>query len=233
MVKKFLLLVLQVIGCIAFFACMLSCGMLRFYPFYDSAFYYLYIPLAPVFLIPAFKKHPINGYAVVVAALFILEGSTQIMDRFRGHDQFNYKLGNTTGPLRVIFQHDSTQGLMSRYQDHLPEDEIRFKRMKSFVQNDFEVYRDILIRMQSSSPLDTIYAQKAYERASELLAHNKSSIAETNIQLFELAGILNVKTNLNKDSLFTIIDQQLAAGSLTQREAVALKLRIHQFSTLQ
>lgn len=207
--------------------------MLRFYPFYDSAFYYIYIPLAPLLLIPVFKKHPINGYAVIVAALFILEGSTQIMDRFRGHDQFNHKLGNTTGPLRVIFQHESTQGFLVNYQERLPEDEIRFKRMKSFVKNDYETFRDVLIKMQASAPLDKTYSQQAYDFASELLKKNKSPLIETNIQLYELAEVLNVKTNLNKDSLFTIIDQQLASGSLSQREAVALKLRIHQFSTLQ
>lgn len=279
MLKKLFHVLLQALGCLLFIMAILTCGLLKVSPFESSALYYLSFIIIPLFLVSVFPKDKrMNGYAVVLAGLMFLEGATQFMDRIRGDEQFNYQVANTTGPLRVLFQHGdqvlfkeliSTMPLKAQMGLYAAESAHRVFGIKLYVQKDYALFKKLLILTNEKAPFENTGNVLMLSLGSSLLRESKVSLMERRINLYELSQVImtflngsgriqnflpegsddnlkhliqtdeeiinKIQTILKKDldpsKLFTEIDQQLAAGKITKSQAVAFKLRIHQFNS--
>jgi hypothetical protein len=279
MLKKLLNVLLQILGCLLFIFAILTSGLLKFYPFESSALYYLSFLFIPALLVPVFPKDKrINAYAVVVAAFMLLEGATQFMDRIRGDHRFDYQVANTTGPLRVLFQHGdqsllkemiSIMSLKAQMGLYAGESAYRVISIKNYVQKDYAHFKKLLISTAENAPFENTGNVLMLALGSSILKDSKMTVMERRLNLFELSQVINtflngtgriqnflpsspnenlksliqideeiinkVKSALQKEldsaKLFTEIDQQLAAGKITKSQAVAFKLRIHQFNS--
>ncbi len=279
MLKKLLFVLLKGFGCLLFIIAILTSGILKIYPFENSAMYYLsflIIPALPVAIFPKDKR--LNGYAVVVAALMLLEGATQFMDRVRGDQQFNYQVANTSGPLRVIFQHGdqalfkqiiSSMPLSSQMGLYAGESAYRVNGIKHYVKNDYAQFKRVLIAASENGPFENTGNILMMALGSSILSKTEMPQIEKRINLFELSKVIanytdgsgriqnflkrsndedlklfiqtdeqiinkfqsQLKKDLDPVLLFTDIDKQLAAGKMTKGQAIAYKLRIHQFNS--
>jgi hypothetical protein len=276
MLKKLLHVLLRSFVCLLFVISILTCGLLKCE---SSALYYFSFLIIPLLLLPLFPKDKkMNGYAVVVAALMLLEGATQFMDRIRGYHQFDYQVANTTGPLRVLLQHGD-QGLFKELIATMPlkaqmglyasEGAYRVIQIKKYVQNDYALFKKLLISTNENGPLENNGNVLMMALGVAILKEAKIPRIEMKIDLYELSTVINafinssgriqnflpeasdenlrpliqideklinqfqntLKKDLEPTKLFAEIDQRLAAGKITKSQAVAFKLRIHQFNS--
>jgi hypothetical protein len=233
MLKKLLNVLLQILGCLLFIFAILTSGLLKFE---SSALYYFSFLIIPLLLLPIFPKDKrMNGHAVVVAALMLFEGASQVMERIRGDQQFEYELGYTSGPLRLAVQNESAQASMRDMLTKLPlrlqkqvinaEAQLRVLKIKEFVANDYETFKVIFMSTKEIAPLEM------YQLGKQILEQNKLSTIEAKVNLFELSQAVELNAQYTPEQLFAEIDQLLASEKLTKSQAVALKLRIHKFNS--
>lgn len=242
MVKKSFSILLKALCLLAFIIIMLTSGTIKTYVYNSSAFYYSLFVLAPLLLIPVFPKNKLNSYAVVVAALMMLEGATQFMDRIRGSGQFHFQVGNTVGPLRILLQHESAQGMIYDVIFRLPqsiqeralyeEGSIRVLKIYEIVGNDYLEFQKAATALKTA-PLDPVNKMKMYELGTLILSKNKLSSIETKITLYELSQDLELTAQETPEQILSEIDQQMLSGQLSKSEAVAYKLKLHQLKHSQ
>lgn len=236
MLKKLFHVLLQALGCIVFIIANLTSGLLKIYPFESYALYYLSLLIIPLFLLSIFPKEKrMNGYAVVVAALMLFEGASQIMERIRGDQQFEYQMGYIAGPVRLALQNESAQELIIdvvsklspsiQNQVYSAEARVRILKIKEFVAGDYETFKSIFMRTKKINPLEM------YQLGKQILEEYKLPTIEAKINLLELSKSIELTAQDTPEKLFAEIDQLLASEKITKGQAIAFKLRIHQLNS--